>query len=124
MTSDHGIKAVFDTYSRFERASGSKLNLSKCKGLWLGSWRGRSDLPVAIDWSCNTIKVLGIFIGFGDLDVANWNPCIDAVSKCLTSWRMHSLSYSGRAIVANALALAHLVCCVPCTYAQLGTQGA
>ena len=85
VTSDPGIKAVFDTYSRFERASGSKLNLSKCKGLWLGSWRGRSDLPVDIDWSSDTIKVLGIFIAFGDLDAANWNPGLDAVSKCLTS---------------------------------------
>ena len=108
VTSDPGIKAVFDTYSRFERASGSKLNLSKCKGLWLGSWRGRLDLPVAIDWSSDMIKVLGIFIGFGDLDAANWNPRIDAVSKCLTSWRMRSLSYSGRAIVANALALSRI----------------
>ena len=48
------------------------------------------------------------FFGFGDLDAANWNPHIDAVSKCLTSWRMHSLSYRGRAIVANALALSRI----------------
>ena len=82
--------------------------MSKCKGLWFGSWRGHSDLPVAIHWSCDTIKVLGILIGFGDLDAANWNPRIDAVSKCLTSWRMRSLSYSGRAIVANALALSRI----------------
>jgi len=59
VTSDSGIKAVFDTYSRFERASGSNFNLSTCKSLWLGSWRSRSDLPVTIDWSCNMIKVLG-----------------------------------------------------------------
>ena len=108
VTSDPGIKAVFDTYKHFESASGSKLNLSKCKGLWLGSWRGRSDLPVAIDWSCDMIKVLGIFIGFGDLEAANWNPRIDSVSKCFTCWKMRSLSYSGRAIVANALALSRI----------------
>lgn len=36
--SDPDIKAVLDTYDRFERASGSKLNLGKCKGLWLGSF--------------------------------------------------------------------------------------
>ena len=51
------------------------------------------------------IKVLGIFIGFGDIDAANWNPRIDAVTNSLTFWKMRSLSYSGRAIVANALAL-------------------
>ena len=66
---------------------------------------GRSDFPVAIDWSCDMIKVLGIFIGFGDLDAANWKPRIDSVSNRLTSCKMRSLSCSGRAIVANALAL-------------------
>lgn len=70
--SDPGIKAVFETYSRFERAFGSKLNLSKCKGLWLGSWQGRVDSPVAIDWSAQMIKLLGVYIGFGGFDEANW----------------------------------------------------
>ena len=42
------------------------------------------------------------------LDAANWNPHIDAVFICFTSWRMRSLSYSGRAIVANALALSRI----------------
>ena len=39
VTSNEGIQTVFDTYSRYEKASGSKLNLGKCKGLWLGPWR-------------------------------------------------------------------------------------
>lgn len=108
VTPDPGIRAVFDTYSRFEKASGSKLNLGKCKGLWLGSWKGRSDSPVAIDWSCIMIKVLGIFIGFGDTIAANWNPRIESVIKCLSSWKMRSLSYSGKAVVANALALSRI----------------
>ena len=108
VSSDPGIKAVFDIYSLFEKASGSRLNLGKCKGLWLGSWRGRLDSPVAIDWSNKMIKVLGVFIGFGNLDEANWRPRIDAVSKCLASWSSRSLSFSGRALVANALALSRV----------------
>ena len=83
VSSDPGITAVFETYDRFERASGSRLNLGKCKGLWLGSWRGRVDSPVAIDWSGQMIKVLGVHIGFGDLDEADWRPvlmqCVNAL---------------------------------------------
>lgn len=108
VTSDPGIEAIFDTYSRFEKASGSSLNLGKCKGLWLGAWRGRNDSPVAIDWSSAMIKVLGIFIGFGDVMAANWEPQIEAVSKCLSSLRTCSLSLSGKALVANALALSRI----------------
>ena len=46
VTSDQAIKAFFDTYSLFEKGSGSRLNLGKSKGLWLGSWRDRRDPPV------------------------------------------------------------------------------
>ena len=69
---------------------------------------GRSDLPVAIDWPCDMIKALEIFIGFGDLDAGNCNPRINAVSKRLTSWKVHLLSYRGRAIVINTLAPLHI----------------
>ena len=34
VSSDDAIKAVFETYALFERASGSKLNKAKSKGLW------------------------------------------------------------------------------------------
>ena len=41
LSSDDSIKASFDTYALYEKASGSKLNLSKSKGLWLSDWSGR-----------------------------------------------------------------------------------
>ena len=107
-TSDAATVAVFDTYALFEAGTGSKLNLDKCKGLWLGSWRGRSDAPVPIDWTSLKLKVLGIFIGNGCMDDANWRPRLDAVEKCLNSWRSRSLSYGGKALVANALALSRI----------------
>ena len=70
VTSDDAIKASFETYSIYEKGSGSKLNLSKSKGLWLGSWNGRRDPPVNLDWSSSKIKVLGVFIGVGNLEEA------------------------------------------------------
>ena len=51
LSSDDTIRATFETYDLYEKASGSKLNRSKSKGLWLGSWRGRTDPPVALDWT-------------------------------------------------------------------------
>ena len=49
-SSDHATRAVFVTYEKFEKGTGSKLNLSKCEGLWLGAWRHRTDAPVPITW--------------------------------------------------------------------------
>ena len=69
-TSDRAIE-VFITYACFKRGTGSKLNLDKCKGLWLGDWRGRSDSPVPFQWTSDTIKCLGTYSGNGNLEEAN-----------------------------------------------------
>ena len=100
--------AIFDTYSLFEAASGAKLNVFKSKGLWLGSWSGRQDPPVQLDWTSDKMKVLGIFIGPGDLEEDNWRPQITAVENVLASWQQRSLSFWGRALVINALALSRV----------------
>ena len=49
-----------------------KLNLSKSKCLWLGGWSGRNEPAVALDWTSAKIKVLGFFIGPGNLEEDNW----------------------------------------------------
>ena len=108
LNSDDSIKAVFETYALFEKASGAKLNQAKSKGLWLGSWSGRSDPPVALDWSSTKLKVLGVFLGPGNLDEDNWRPRIDAVDHVLKSWRSRVLSFRGKALVVNALALSRV----------------
>ena len=87
------------------QASGSKLNLSKSKGLWLGGWRGRSDPSVALDWTSSKLKVLGVFIGVGDLEEDNWHPRLEGVDRVLKSWRSRCLSFRRKALVINALAL-------------------
>ena len=89
------IRACFEVYDAYERGSGSKLNLSKSKGLWLGPWANRSDPLVALDWSSVKIKVLGVFLGPGNLDHDNWKPRITAVENTFTSWRQRILSFQG-----------------------------
>ena len=106
--SDEAIHAVFSTYKKFELGTGSKLNVSKCEGLWLGSWCSCLDTPVPITWSSEKIKVLGIFLGNGLMDQFNWLLCIEAVEKCLNSWRSRALSFGGKALVLNALALSRV----------------
>lgn len=68
------MKASFESFALFEKASGSKLNLTKSKGLWLGSWSGRSDPPLAPHWNSSKLKILGIFVNVGDLKSDNWRP--------------------------------------------------
>lgn len=37
VTTDDAFTATFEVYDLYERGSGAKLNLAKCKGLWLGA---------------------------------------------------------------------------------------
>ena len=105
---DDAIRACFGVYDTYERASGSKLNLSKSKDLWLGPWENRSDPPVALKWSSVKIKVLGVFLGPGNLDDDNWEPRIAAVENTLSSRRQWILSFQGCVLVINALALSRV----------------
>ena len=85
LTSTDAIKAVFDTYAVFASVLGSRLNQVKSKGLWLGSWCGRLDTPVRLDWTSRTLKILRIFFGSGDVEEMNWRPRIVAVKNVLNS---------------------------------------
>lgn len=52
--------------------------------------------------------ILGVDIGNGDLDVNNWSSCIESFHNVLSLWRQSSLSFQGKALVTNALALSGL----------------
>jgi len=103
VTTDDSIKAVFDTYSLFESGSGAKLNQAKSKCLWLGSWVGRIGPPVDLDWSPTKLKILGVYLGLGNLEEINWRPRIDVVDNVLNSWCQRILSFQGRSLVINPL---------------------
>jgi len=90
--SDDSIRACLETYALFEKGSVAKLNQSKSKGLWLGSWSGREGPPVDLDWSSVKLKVLGVFLGPGDLQEDNWRPGITAAESVLASWKQCILS--------------------------------
>ena len=102
VASERAIETVFSVYASFKRGSGSRLNLGKCEGLWLGSWRGRPDAPVPISWTSAHIKVLGVYIGHGDLETANCRPRLDSVKRCLDAWHGRTLSFQGKAVAFNA----------------------
>lgn len=105
---DDSILAVFEVFDRYELGSGARLNLKKCKGLWVGAWKNRVSGHVDIRWSSVKLRCLGSFLGPGDLSHDNWDPRIQALKNLLSSWRQRSLTLQGKALVINALALSGL----------------
>ena len=107
-TSDSDIRAVFEIFQLYEQASGAKLSISKCVGLWAGSWVGRSSSPVDIKWTSSSISCLGVRVGNGDLHAEIWQDRLAAIKRTLHSWHQRSLTFSGKTLVLNSLILSKL----------------
>lgn len=103
------IAQVLQVYRKYELASGAKLNLGKCSGLWLGPWVSRVDSPCGLRWSSRSCKSLGIFVGNVDTEHDNFDQRLVKLNNVFLSWRQRSLSLSGKGFVTNALALSGLL---------------
>ena len=101
--SDASLKEVFSLFQRYELASGARLNVTKSHGLLIGSWKGRTDLPVHLDWSSSHITVMGSRLSNDGTE--SWGKSLRSLDSMLASWSSRSLSYHGRALIANTLGL-------------------
>ena len=48
------LEKVFQIYSH---GSGSKINIHKSQGLWIGKWKDRIDKPGGVSWSKDLLKI-------------------------------------------------------------------
>jgi hypothetical protein len=58
------VEQSFLIISKFEKASGSKINYEKIKGLFIGRLRGKRPRLTNISWISDNIKTLGVFHGY------------------------------------------------------------
>ena len=63
---------------------------------------------MTLDWSPSKLKMLGVYMGLGNLKEDKCCPRICAVEKTLLSRRQRNLSFRGKALVINALALSRI----------------
>ena len=103
LANEFSITRAFDVVTRFEHGSGSRLNLSKTEGLWIGSCAGRVSGPVHITWVGDKLKILGIYFGLGNLDHANWADRVAKFEKRLNLWKLRTLSLKGKSMIINTI---------------------
>ena len=103
VSSDRSICAIFDLFSRYEEASGAKLNRSKCKALLIGSWKDRVSLPCDIKCTSQHIVTLGTRLS--NEGSQDWETLIKKLEYLLLTWKRRSLSLRGRALVVKSLGL-------------------
>ena len=107
------LKLALDLLNRFGQVAGTKLNLSKCEGLWLGrSGNKQENCDLGnIKWPTNPIRYLGIYIGQNDDECMkrNWKDKIDKLDSTLKQWKTRDLTLFGKICIIKSLALSKVV---------------
>ena len=99
------IQAILNLY---EKASSSKINLSKSQALWAGTYKNRYDKPGKMAWSNFSIKILGITFDNAVPDNSNWDKISANIAKRIHIWNRVRLSLRGRKIIINQILLSKL----------------
>ena len=93
----------------YEQGSGSKLNLNKTKGMWLGSKQGQNTGPIDITWVTDQLKLLGIYVGSDQAIYRSWTERIDKLESRLKMWKYRNLSLTRKVLILNTLGLSGLI---------------
>ncbi len=103
------FKEVIKEISQYEEASGAKVNYNKTKGLWAGSWKGRRNNPLDIQWTSKNVKNLGVYFGNDRPALKTFEDIITGINKRLNFWKHFRLSTIGKARVVEIFIASKLV---------------
>ena len=105
LADDTSIHETFKTFDFYEEASGAKINVNKCKGLWSGSLTNRNDSPTDFQWFNDQLldKILGLYIGNNDCTTKTIEHKIHKITNTIAAWKHRDLSLKGRALIVNGL---------------------
>ena len=105
LTDDNSITHVFKTLTLYEHASGAKINKSKCKGLWVGSFKHRTDRLHDFDWYNDYIpdKILGLHFGNIDCSHLTRDARLRKLRNTCNAWKSRYLSFTGKTLIINGL---------------------
>ena len=87
--------------TRYEEASGAKINYDKTKGLWVGKWKPRRDEPLSIPWTNGNVKTLGVYFGNDDPARQTFTELLPKVITSTNFWKQFRLSKLAKARVVE-----------------------
>ena len=110
ITGDHSITALGKALTLNRKATGAKLNIPKCQGLWLGRNRNESKPNfLNFSWDGHSLKSLGVvFTNSPHFRNTQWQECIEQLDKKIHHWKKFKLSFKGKSIVINQTMLSNL----------------
>lgn len=108
LTTDLSIQKFLHWKHLYSTVSGSKLNMKKTKGIWLGKWKSRSDHAFGISWIEKT-KILGVLIGNNVSDDDIWHPIWVKIQNTLHQFKNRNLTFTGKSHIINYLVTSKII---------------
>ena len=109
--SESSLKSTIETLDAFQKISGLKINLGKCKAVWIGKKRFSQEKlcpNLKLIWS-DSFSLLGLEF---DSDLAkmdtNFRDKITVIEKLYKSWLYRKLTPLGKITVIKSMALSQL----------------
>ena len=101
------IPVILDTVAKYGKITGSKLNISKTKGIVLK--KENTGVHYGVECIHSSEKVLGIHIG-NEIDTAGiWNEMCKKTEQKLNQWQKRDLSISGKILLIKTLAISKVI---------------
>ncbi|UYV80134.1 hypothetical protein LAZ67_18001802, partial [Cordylochernes scorpioides] len=98
-------------FEEFRMSSGVAVNFTKSCGLWCGSWKHRTDSPLRISWTSESLTVLGCTITTRNTVASQASHLMGLLERAIARWSpfTRGLSLVGRARAANSLVLGSIL---------------
>ena len=102
----HSAKPFFDILNKYERVSGSKINIDKTVCLAIKQMKNPFDFKLTI--STGPERVLGVPLGSKRENDSFWTDLTQKLKAKLQIWRMRDLSYEGKALIIRSMAVSKI----------------
>lgn len=99
---------VVKQYSRY---AGTKINVKKSEGMWLGIYRDNPNEICEIRFDNEPLRCLGIYIGHDveKCNAKNWKARIEKIERILERWKKRNLTIFGKITVLKSLIMSTLI---------------
>jgi hypothetical protein len=104
---ERSVEKSFDILSKYEKASGLRINYNKTKAISIGTARHRKPTFNKISWIKENVKTLGVHHGYNVHNDKIWKDIIDRMKNCIQVWKSRTLSYKGKTIIVKNLLLSY-----------------
>ena len=105
------VENALRTVGDFGVLSHLKLNIKKCKGIWLGKWEKNKLNPLQLQWLRTPVRILGIHLSYDEKGNIEWNFNLKlrTLQTKLYMWRERDLTLFGRVMIFKSLGLSQLI---------------